>query len=108
MGRSISFYPGMFERFRRGEAPRWPAGLGNEALPPATSNPLSAERLEKYTVPNLNAPLGIDLWQVPKSNATSIIGQTNPKNWSPPQPFHASAACPHTGVADVKEGDQSG
>jgi hypothetical protein len=64
--------------------------------------------VEKYTVPNFNAPLGIDLWQVPKSNATSIIGLTNPKNWFPPQPFHASAACQHTDVADVKEGDQSG
>jgi hypothetical protein len=59
-------------------------------------------------VPNFNAPLGIDLWQVPKSNATGITGLTNPKNWFSPQPFHVSAACPHTGEADVKEGDQSG
>jgi hypothetical protein len=64
--------------------------------------------LEKYAVPDFHAPLGIALWQVPKSIAASIIGLANPKNWFPPQPFHASAACPHTDVAHVKEGDQSG
>ena len=66
----------------------------NEAVPPATSNPLSAECLEKYTVPNFNAPLGIDLWQVPKSNAHTVLAQVG-NAYAPSAPAGlSSTTCP--------------
>jgi hypothetical protein len=82
---------------------------GREAVPSATDDPLSAGRLEKYTVPYFMLPLALPFGkcqnQMPNARLPPQIPLTSVNLiWL----LVYEARQPLRRAADVKEGDQSG